>query len=171
MSRNKIFHSPSGRKMIAARKQEFSTIKYPSIWTFLFYHFIFFFCTEPDLIPTEVEDVVGDLANQLEMDRPSSTSSSSSSLPRNPHDVVNNNILSAVFHKDLQLHQHGVKINTGINLVYVMLCYVDFLSRIASLVLKVNCYQWGSCVGGPSASLVWLELTTFRSGIQDRFFM
>ena len=33
---------------------------------------------------------------------------------------------------------------------YVMLCY-EFLSRIASSVLKVNCYQWGSCVGGPSA--------------------
>ena len=35
-----------------------------------------------------------------------------------------------------------------------MLCYVlcyEFLSRIASSVLKVNCYQWGSCVGGPSA--------------------
>ena len=31
-----------------------------------------------------------------------------------------------------------------------MLCY-EFLSRIASTVLKVNCYQWGSCVGGPSA--------------------
>ena len=35
-----------------------------------------------------------------------------------------------------------------------MLCYVlcyEFLSRIASSVLKVNCYQRGSCVGGPSA--------------------
>ena len=32
----------------------------------------------------------------------------------------------------------------------VMLCY-EFLSRIASLVLRVNCYQRGSCVGGPSA--------------------
>ena len=32
----------------------------------------------------------------------------------------------------------------------VMLCY-EFLSRIASSVLRVNCYQWGSCVGGPSA--------------------
>ena len=31
-----------------------------------------------------------------------------------------------------------------------MLCY-EFLSGIASSVLKVNCYQWGSCVGGPSA--------------------
>ena len=29
-------------------------------------------------------------------------------------------------------------------------CY-EFLSRIASSVLKVNCYRWGSCVGGPSA--------------------
>ena len=29
---------------------------------------------------------------------------------------------------------------------------MNFLSRIASSVLKVNCYQWGSCVGGPSAS-------------------
>ena len=33
---------------------------------------------------------------------------------------------------------------------YVMLCY-EFLSRIASSVLKVNCYQRGSCVGGTSA--------------------
>ena len=31
-----------------------------------------------------------------------------------------------------------------------VLCY-EFLSRIASSVLRVNCYQWGSCVGGPSA--------------------
>ena len=31
-----------------------------------------------------------------------------------------------------------------------VLCY-EFLSRIASSVLKVNCYQWESCVGGPSA--------------------
>ena len=30
-----------------------------------------------------------------------------------------------------------------------MLC-CEFLSRIASTVLKVNCYQWESCVGGPS---------------------
>ena len=29
-------------------------------------------------------------------------------------------------------------------------CY-EFLSKIASSVLKVNCYQWGSCVRGPSA--------------------
>ena len=40
-------------------------------------------------------------------------------------------------------------------LCYVMLCYVmlcyEFLSRIASSVLRVNCYQLGSCVGGPSA--------------------
>ena len=31
-----------------------------------------------------------------------------------------------------------------------MLCY-EFLSRIASSVLRVNCYQWGSCGGGPNA--------------------
>ena len=31
-----------------------------------------------------------------------------------------------------------------------MLCY-EYLSRIASSVLRVNCYQRGSCVGGPSA--------------------
>ena len=37
-----------------------------------------------------------------------------------------------------------------IMLCYVMLCY-EFLSRIASSVLRVNCYQRGSCVGGPSA--------------------
>ena len=36
------------------------------------------------------------------------------------------------------------------SVMLVMLCY-EFLSRIASSVLKVNCYQWGSCVGGPSA--------------------
>ena len=28
-------------------------------------------------------------------------------------------------------------------------CY-GLLFRIASSVLRVNCYQWGSCVGGPS---------------------
>ena len=31
-----------------------------------------------------------------------------------------------------------------------LLCY-EFLSRIASSVLRVKCYQRGSCVGGPSA--------------------
>ena len=31
-----------------------------------------------------------------------------------------------------------------------MLCY-EFLSRVASSVLRVNCYQRGSCVGCPSA--------------------
>ena len=40
----------------------------------------------------------------------------------------------------------------------VMLCY-GFISRIASSVLKVNCYQWGSCVGGPSVlnSSIWTQ--------------
>ena len=33
-----------------------------------------------------------------------------------------------------------------------MWCNVyEFLSRISSSVLTVNCYRWGSCVGGPSA--------------------
>ena len=41
-------------------------------------------------------------------------------------------------------------VETDIQHGYVMFCYA-FLSRIASSVLKVNCYQWGSCVGGPSA--------------------
>ena len=35
--------------------------------------------------------------------------------------------------------------------VHIYLWIYEFLSRIASSVLKVNCYQWGSCVGGPSA--------------------
>ena len=35
-------------------------------------------------------------------------------------------------------------------LLFIYLFY-EFLSRIASSVLKVNCYQWGSCIGGPSA--------------------
>ena len=34
--------------------------------------------------------------------------------------------------------------------IYFILFIYEFLSRIASSVLKVNCYQWGSCVGGPS---------------------
>ena len=34
--------------------------------------------------------------------------------------------------------------------VMFMLCY-EFLSSIASSVLKVNCYRWESCVGGSSA--------------------
>ena len=38
----------------------------------------------------------------------------------------------------------------GTKLWYVLLCY-ESLSRIASSVLKVNCYQWGSCVGSVSA--------------------
>ena len=33
----------------------------------------------------------------------------------------------------------------------IIIIIYEFLSRIASSVLKVNCYQWGSCVGGPSA--------------------
>ena len=33
----------------------------------------------------------------------------------------------------------------------IIIFIYEFLSRIASSVLKVNCYQWGSCVGGPSA--------------------
>ena len=35
-------------------------------------------------------------------------------------------------------------------LSYVMICY-EFLSRIASSILRVNCFQRVSCVGGPSA--------------------
>ena len=33
----------------------------------------------------------------------------------------------------------------------IYLFIYEFLSRIASSVLKVNCYQFGSCVRGPSA--------------------
>ena len=36
-------------------------------------------------------------------------------------------------------------VNRNCNAMY------EFLSRIASSVLRVNCYQRGSCVGGPSA--------------------
>ena len=36
-------------------------------------------------------------------------------------------------------------------ILFIYLFIYEFLSRIASSVLKVNCYQWGSCVGGPSA--------------------
>ena len=40
--------------------------------------------------------------------------------------------------------------NSLIYFIYYLFIY-EFLSRIAFSVLKVNCYQWGSCVGGPSA--------------------
>ena len=43
-----------------------------------------------------------------------------------------------------------------------MLCY-EFLSKIASSVLRVNCYQRGSCAGGSTAfnSPIWIrELCT-----------
>ena len=46
-----------------------------------------------------------------------------------------------------------LQLDVGIK-CYVMLCYVlcyEFLSRIASSVLRVNCYQRESCVRGPSA--------------------
>ena len=100
-----------------------STVYLPSVVFFLV------FSPEPELIPTEVEDVVEDLAKLLKMDRPSSTSSSatSSSLSRNnnnnnnnfnnnspPHELPNNR-LSLTFLKDLQLQQQqGAKINAGI---------------------------------------------------------
>ena len=34
--------------------------------------------------------------------------------------------------------------------LFIYLFIYEFLSRISSSVLKVNCYQWGSCVGRPS---------------------
>ena len=44
----------------------------------------------------------------------------------------------------------AMKQNKIASLTHVMLCY-EFLSRIVSSALRVNCCQWGSCVGGPSA--------------------
>ena len=40
----------------------------------------------------------------------------------------------------------------GIDKKCVLYLFIyEFLSRIVSSVIRVNCYQWGSCVGGPSA--------------------
>ena len=44
----------------------------------------------------------------------------------------------------------GISKKPDENYTKLMLCY-EFLSGIASRVLKVNCYQRGPCVGGPSA--------------------
>ena len=49
---------------------------------------------------------------------------------------------------------------------YVMLCY-KFLSRIASSVFRMNCYQWGSCVRGSSAfSSAWFINIALKLGAQ-----
>ena len=46
-------------------------------------------------------------------------------------------------------YSHKVNGKSCGNIIIIII--YEFLSRIASSVLKVNCYQRGSCVGGPSA--------------------
>ncbi|XP_066918605.1 uncharacterized protein [Clytia hemisphaerica] len=58
---------------------------------------------EPEMIPTE-QDIIGDLAEQLGMDRPSTSSLGRSADPSQP---------SAIFQVDIQ--QNGVKLNLGSN--------------------------------------------------------
>ena len=48
-------------------------------------------------------------------------------------------------------YYHIEKINIHFGFVVDAMCCYEFLSRIASSALRVNCYQRGSCIEGPSA--------------------